>query len=292
MKRIFLSILLTGLLLSPVFSSDSSNLRFVVIADTNPDLFSQKDFSVFEKEIEQINSLKPDLVINLGDLIYGHGLRRTRPQWERYLKVVEKIEAPYYQIPGNHDIFSQGSKRIYLEIFKKTYTSFTFKNHHFVLLYNLEDKVWGKIGPEQLAWLKNDLEIPRWEGAFVFVHVPVWDLKARNVKPEWRKFWFDNLHPLLLKSKVKAVFAGHTHRFGPTRIYDGIHYYIAGGGGPKLHSLYVQKGGQNFFLLVEVSANGTQVKVVMRNRVLSEEEADILKDEFAPYYYRSGTALD
>ncbi|MGB9893189.1 MAG: metallophosphoesterase family protein [Candidatus Saccharicenans sp.] len=284
MKKIIYFIIFGLLLLGPVFGSE---VKFVVISDTNPDFGNQNDFSLFEKEINQINALKPDLVINMGDLIYGYGLKKTRPQWQKYLEVISKIESPYYQIPGNHDIFSKKSREIYLDIFKKTYTSFDFKNYHFILLDNL-DGAWGRIGPEQLDWLEKDLANPKWTAAFVFMHIPVWDLKTGNLDLEWREFWFNKIHPLLLKSKVKAVFAGHSHRFGPIRIYDGIHYYVAGGGGPRLHSVYVKHGGRNFFLLVEASDNGYQVKVVMENRIASEQEADILKEIFAPYYFRPG----
>ncbi|MGQ9800767.1 MAG: metallophosphoesterase family protein [Candidatus Saccharicenans sp.] len=285
MKKLVLILLLLAWLGSPVFPA---RLRFVVVSDTNPEFLNQRDFSLFEKIIEQINVLKPDLVINTGDLIYGYGLKSTRPQWERYLEIIKRVEAPYYQIPGNHDVFNNRARKTYLEIFQKTYLSFDFGGYHFVLLDNLEDGIWGKIGPEQLSWLQQDLAHPSWEGAFVFVHVPVWDMKAKNVKLEWREFWFNNIHPLLLQSRVRAVFAGHNHRFGPTRIYDGLFYYIAGGGGGNLHKDYVRAGGRNFFLLVEMTDNGFKVNVVMENRIISDSEADILKELFAPHYYLPG----
>ncbi len=272
-----------------ILSLQAEDLKFVVISDTNPGILHQKDFSVFEREIEQINQLCPDLVINLGDLIYGYGLRGTRGQWENYLEVIRKIKSPYYQIPGNHDVFNKNARRIYLDIFKRTYQSFTVKKVHFVLLDNLEDNQWGKIGEEQLRWLKQDLSSPDWKMAFVFIHVPVWDMKARNVKMEWRKFWFDEIHQLLKEAKVRAVFAGHTHRFGPTRIYDGIRYYIAGGGGPKLHPLFVRRGGENFFLLVQVRENDFKVSVVTRDRIIEEREAGLVDDLFGPFYYQPET---
>ncbi|MBC7365124.1 MAG: metallophosphoesterase, partial [Candidatus Aminicenantes bacterium] len=263
----------------------AQDLKFVVISDTNPDFWHQTDFSVFEIEIEQINRLKPDLVINLGDLIYGYGIRSTKGQWKRYLEVIKKFKVPYYQIPGNHDVFNKRAREIYLDIFKKTYLSFSVKRVHFILLDNLEDNKWGKIGQEQFQWLKQDLAKPDWSMAFVFVHVPVWDMKARNINMEWRQFWFEQIHPLLKAAKVKAVFAGHTHRFGPTRVYDGIRYYIAGGGGPKLHPLFVRRGGENFFLLVEIKGQDFCIKVVTRDKVLEEKEASLMDDLFGPYYY-------
>lgn len=270
-----------------IFPVQAEDLKFVVISDTNPEIWHQKDFSVFEYEIEQINRLGPDLVINLGDLIYGYGLRGTRWQWEKYLEVIRKIKVPYYQIPGNHDVFNKNARRIYLDIFKKTYQSFTVKEVHFILLDNLEDNQWGKIGGEQFHWLKQDLLKKDWKMAFVFVHVPVWDMKARNVKMEWRKFWFDEIHPRLREAGVRAVFAGHTHRFGPTRIYDSIRYYIAGGGGPKLHPLFVRRGGENFFLLVEVRENDFKVRVVTKDRIIEEKEAGLLDDVFGPFFYQT-----
>jgi len=282
MKRIRALILLFFLTSCSLLAQ---NLRFVVISDTNPEIWHQTDFSVFEQEIEQINRLRPDLVINLGDLIYGYGLKGTRRQWEKYLEVTKKVQAPYYQIPGNHDVFNKKSREIYLDVFKKTYHSFTLSGVHFILLDNLEDNQWGKIGREQFRWLKQDLSSPGWKVAFVFVHVPVWDMKARNVKMEWRDFWFEKVQPLLKQAKVRAVFAGHTHRFGPTRVYDGIRYYIAGGGGPRLHPLFVRQGGENFFLLVEVKEQDFRVKVVTRHKVLEEKEASLMDDLFGSYYY-------
>ncbi|MGB4704834.1 MAG: metallophosphoesterase [Candidatus Saccharicenans sp.] len=263
-------------------------LRFAVLSDTNPPFLNQKDFSQLEWMCRRVNALKPDLVIHTGDMIYGYGLKSTRTQWDRYLQVIKCFEPPYHQIPGNHDVFNQRARQIYLDIFKRTYYSFDYKNYHFVLLDNLEDGQWGKIGEEQLRWLEEDLKNPRWEGAFVFVHIPVWDLKARNVRLEWREFWFEKIHPLLLRSRVRAVFAGHTHRFGPTRIYDGLMYYVAGGGNTPLHKDYVRAGGRNFFLLVEVTENGFRVNVVLEDRIISEEEADLLKEAFEPYYFKPG----
>ncbi|MDI6697732.1 MAG: metallophosphoesterase [Candidatus Saccharicenans sp.] len=285
MKRPTAVLILLLWLAGALFPAD---LKFVVISDTNPEFLNQKDFSHFEKAIEKINALRPDLVINLGDLIYGYGLRSTRPQWERYLEIVGRIESPYYQVPGNHDVFNHRARQVYLEFFRKSYLSFDLGNCHFVLLDNLEDGLWGKIGPEQLSWLEEDLKRPRWDQAFVFLHIPVWDMKARNVRPEWREFWFEKIHPLLLAGRVKAVFAGHTHRFGPTRIYDGLIYYIAGGGSPRLHKEYVRAGGGNFFLLVEVTENGFRVNVVFENRIISDYEADILQEIMAPHFYRPG----
>jgi len=122
-----------------------ADLKFVVVSDTNPEFLNQMDFSHFEKAIEQINTLKPDLVINLGDLIYGYGLRSTRPQWQRYLEIISLVEAPYYQVPGNHDVFNKRARQVYLKFFRKTYMSFDLGNCHFVLLDNLEDGVWAKL---------------------------------------------------------------------------------------------------------------------------------------------------
>ncbi|MGB9765167.1 MAG: metallophosphoesterase family protein [Candidatus Saccharicenans sp.] len=269
-----LAFFLVGLT-SPLFSAD---LRMVVIGDTSPEFFSNKS-PFFKDMIEKINQLQPDVVIHLGDMIAGYGLRRARSQWNEFDELVSKIQAPFYRVPGNHDIYSRRSKEIYLQRYKKTYQSFDLKGYHFIILWDIEDNRLGHIGREQFEWLKADLaNSDQWEGAFVFVHVPLWTKTSKYVHQVDKDFWMKQIHPLLVQHKVLAVFAGHYHRFGPTREIDGIKYYISGGGGPRLNKLYIKNGGANHFLLVEAIGKELQVKVVFQDKILSDQEADVLKE--------------
>jgi len=256
----------------------ASDLKLVVIGDTSPEFFSRKS-PFFKEMIDQINELQPDAVIHLGDMIAGYGLRRTEKQWDEFDQLVSTIKAPFFRVPGNHDIYSQKSLEIYQRRYGPTYYSVDLRGYHLIFLWNVEENSLGHLSRQQYNWLKADLgKSTERSGTFVFLHVPNWTKTSKYVLPFDKDFWFNKVQPLLRENKVLAVFAGHYHRFGPTREIEGIKYYISGGGGPRINNLYVQHGGGNHFLLVEASGNQFSVRVVFRDRIISAEEADVLKD--------------
>ena len=251
----------------------ASEFEFVVIGDTRP-RFASQDFRLFEGLIGKINAAKPALIINLGDLIYGYGLHSKETQWDKYQQVIRAIEPPYYQVPGNHDTHSKQARRIYGRRFKSFYQSFDHEGWHFVLLDNTEKQRWGYLGPAQLEWLKGDLQAARARGVFVFLHFPVWE--PERVTPEYYAFWEQTLHPLFKRYGVRAVFGGHYHAYGPTREFDGIRYYITGGGGAELRPEYKKSGGEHHFVRVKVSGDSFDTRVVTEHGELTDPEADVM----------------
>jgi hypothetical protein len=251
----------------------AGEFEFVVIGDTRP-RFESQDFRPFQGLISKINAAKPALVINLGDLIYGYGPRSKEKQWDKYQQVIKAVEAPYYQLPGNHDTHSKEARRIYGRRFGKFYQSFDYQDWHFVLLDNTEKQRWGYLGPTELEWLKADLKATRARGVFVFMHFPVWE--PERITPEYYEFWKQTLHPLFRQSRVRAVFAGHYHAYGPTREFDGVRYFISGGGGAELRPEYKKAGGEHHFVKVKVSGDSFDISVVTEHGVLSDPEADVM----------------
>lgn len=260
-------------LLSSAWSGKAEDFQFVVIGDTRP-TFESENFRRFESVIPRIHGLAPALVINLGDLIYGYGILPKRHQWDRYQKVIQSIQPPYYQVPGNHDTYSREARRIYAQRFGKFFESFDHGDCHFVLLDNTERGRWGYMGPAQLDWLKRDLERTRATQVFVFMHFPVWD--PDRVTPRAHDFWAETLHPLFRESRVKAVFGGHYHSYGPTREFDGIRYFITGGGGAELRPDYKRSGGEFHFMRVMVSDGRFDVRVVTDHGEMADTEADVM----------------
>ena len=251
----------------------AGEFEFVVIGDTRP-RFESRDFRLFEGLIPKINAAKPALVINLGDLIYGYGPRSKQKQWERYQQVIKSIEPPYYQIPGNHDTHSKEARKIYGRRFGRFYQSFDYQDWHFVLLDNTEQERWGYLGPAQLEWLKTDLKETRAKGVFVFLHFPVWE--PDRITPEYFDFWDQTLHPLFKNSRVRGVFAGHYHAYGPTREFDGVRYFITGGGGAELRPEYKKSGGEHHFVRVKVSGDSFDTRVVTERGERTDPEADVM----------------
>ncbi len=273
MKTLLLALLLAG---GALRLGAAADFEFVVIGDTRPP-FESENFRIFERLIPEINALKPAFVLNVGDLIYGYGLLHKEKQWDRYEQVIRAFTEPYYQLPGNHDTYSKEARRIYGRRFGKFYESFDHAGCHFVLLDTTEEEKWGYLGPAQLAWLKTDLRETQAKQVFVFTHFPLWE--TARVGPKYHEFWVQTLHPLFRESRVRAVFGGHFHSYGPTREIDGIRYYITGGGGAELRPAYKKAGGVHHFLRVKVTGDSFDVRVVTDRGELTDAEADVTGGE-------------
>jgi hypothetical protein len=270
MRARLVTLMLVALASVPVSARD---LELVVIGDTRP-RFESESFRPFEGLIAKINSLKPALVVNLGDLIYGYGPASKEKQWDKYEAVIKTVQVPYYQVPGNHDTHSKEARRIYGRRFGKFYQSFDYGDCHFVLLDNTEDELWGYLGAAQLTWLKRDLKQTQARAVFVFLHFPVWE--PERITPAYYEFWAQTLHPLFKESRVRAVFGGHYHTYGPTREFDGIRYFITGGGGAELRPEYKKSGGEYHFMKIKVSGETFDVRVVTEHGDLTDPEADVM----------------
>jgi hypothetical protein len=264
--------LVTCMLLAGRPVTGAESFEFVVIGDTRP-RFESEDFRIFEGLLQKINEAKPALVINLGDLIYGYGMRKEK-QWDLYQQVVRRCEVPYYQVPGNHDTFSREARRVYGQRFGKFYQSSDYGGCHFVLLDTCESTRWGYLGPKEMEWLKADLQTNQLRPVFVFTHFPVWE--AERIKPQYHDFWTETLHPLFREFGVKAVFGGHYHCYGPTREIDGIRYFVTGGGGAELLPDYRKSGGEHHFVKVRVTGEDFDLRVVTSRGELTDLEADIM----------------
>ena len=188
--------------------------QFVVLGDTHH--FGREVID----QIRVINQLSPDLVVHLGDFVAD-----TEAGWSQLEPMLDLFEPALYMLPGNHDIFNESSRRIYEARFGRTYYSFDHKTIHFVALDSeiplgtRERSL--RIHGEQLDWLARDLE--QSDAAplkFIFVHQPLWLNTDRQI--DSRDWWMQDVHPLLAKHRVSAVFAGHLHKYIESPMIDGV----------------------------------------------------------------------
>jgi len=189
-----------------------------------------------ERAVYEINQLNPDFVVHIGDKVQGY--TRDQSQWlreyEEFMPYMDKLNAPWYLVAGNHDVFSpiwDTNDRTYEELYKKHFGpirySFDYKNTHFVFLYT-DDGMTSvpSMSDEQIEWLRNDLETTDSKNIFVFLHKPVW----RYGTDDW-----DATHQVIKEFPVKAVIAGHFHTYQKDMNLDGIQYYTMGPTGGELH---------------------------------------------------------
>lgn len=242
-----------------IYSSTQVNFKFAIFGD------NQGNHPVFEKIIKEISLLKPDFVICTGDMIQGYfkDTIKIKNAWREFKKEIEKLKMPFYPAPGNRDIWDEKSREIYLKEWGRSYYSFVYKNSLFMVLDTEgEGKKENSIKGKQFIWLRKELETKKSiKHKFVFLHRPLWLYENTN--------WMKEIHPLLLKYNVEAIFAGHVHIYSFDEI-DGIKYIITGGAGKHL-SLEEQKGGFNHYLLVSIKGDSMHICVIKPGNILPED---------------------
>ncbi|MGO4836401.1 metallophosphoesterase, partial [Rhizobiaceae sp. 2RAB30] len=123
-----------------------------------------------------------------------------------------------HYVPGEHDLIDEGNGRAYLDRYGKNtrgagWFSFDQNGIHFVGLVNvvnLKAGGLGNLGPEQLAWLADDLKaVSASTPIVVFAHIPLW-----AVYPEWGWGTDDATQALALLKRFGSVTVlnGHIHQ--------------------------------------------------------------------------------
>jgi Icc protein len=178
-----------GVLSSRVFGQQPSAIErpdfsFVQISDSHIGFSKDpnKDVSgTLNQAVTQINALEtsPALMLHTGDLSH-----LAKPEeFDTCAQILRgaKVGQTFY-VPGEHDVFTDDA-RLYLERYGKGtsgtgWQSFDYRGVHFVGLVNvmnLKAGGLGQLGPDQLAWLKDDLaRLTDSTAVVVFAHVPLW----------------------------------------------------------------------------------------------------------------------
>ncbi len=246
--------------------ADEGSFSFAAIGDLHVGKEKSQSHNpewTVRENIRQINLLSPDFVIIVGDLIETpkyvrsrmHGWKDLILKWENFDRTAATFEMPFYMVVGNHDVWDKESEEVHESRYGSLYYSFDFGNSHFVILDSEVVGFTGQIKGEQLIWLEKDLEKhAETEHIFVFLHKPLWGGEGD---------WDEEVHPVLARHGVDAVFSGHDHRYEMWGVRDGIRYFITGGGGkePGLGDWEIV-GSFNHFMLVTVRGDNVKYAVV------------------------------
>jgi len=229
---------------------------------------------VYPRVIEEIARMNPDFVVTVGDQIEGYieDMELASAQWDTILAMIAGLEAPVYLTPGNHDIWSDASRDLYIErTGQEPYYSFDRDGVHFVVLDNSMIESWSDLRDAQREWLVSDLEANREaKRTFVFAHKPLWASTLAMGQP-------DALHEILVRHGVDAVFCGHLHHYFSGE-YDGIRYVTVGssGGGMYRNETEPIERGEFFqFAWVTVTENDHEVAIVHLGNIYGEDVSTI-----------------
>ncbi|HEY9778443.1 MAG TPA: metallophosphoesterase [Planktothrix sp.] len=176
-------------------------------AKTNPDAKG-----TLIKAVQEVNSLsqKPEFIVFTGDLTQIADETNVRQaRMKEFKEIVSQFDVKkVYFMPGEHDA-SLDKGETYKEFFGDTHYSFDHNGVHFVAIDNVSDPR-GKIGEEQLEWIKADLsKQSRNANIVVLTHRPLFDLY-----PAWEWFTPDGAKAieLLMPYNNVTVFYGHIHQ--------------------------------------------------------------------------------
>lgn len=226
--------------------TEPSGFRFVVLGDRT----GNADEAIYEQVWRDVASERPALVLNVGDTIQGGNDATAQAEWDA-LRTVWSL--PQFFSPGNHDIWSEASRRTYERATKHpSFYGFDYQGAHFTVLDNSGSL---NLNDEQMKFLETDLQRNRGKSPkFISFHQPFWLLPLKFQSGEFP------FHQLAKKYGVAAVFSGHGHQF--VRLErDGIVYLEAGSSGAKLKGQGFSQGW--FFGHTVVDCNGASVKIVI-----------------------------
>jgi 3',5'-cyclic AMP phosphodiesterase CpdA len=164
--------------------------------------------------IDKVNAIpgEIDLMLHTGDISQS-----SKPgEFDTAQQIIRSVRAGQtFYVPGEHDTAIDDGV-LYRERFGKGtlgsgWYSFTHKGVHFVALNNsLQIDALGKLGPDQIAWLKADLaSLPASTPIVVFAHIPLW-----MVYPNWGWGTEDGAEALsyLKRFGSVTVLNGHIHQ--------------------------------------------------------------------------------
>jgi hypothetical protein len=194
---------------------EDDDFYFVQLSDThwgysggaNPDALN-----TLKKAIVTVNALdvQPDFVIFTGDLTHTtDDPKERRKRMAEFKDIASGLKAKTVRfIPGEHDA-SLDNGAAYKEYFGKPNYTFDHKGVHFIVLDNVSD-AGARIGDEQLAWLKSDLDKQAKDARIVvFTHRPLFDLAP---KWDWATRDGDKAVAMMMPYANITVFYGHIHQ--------------------------------------------------------------------------------
>lgn len=184
--------------------------------------------------VDEMNNEKVDFIIQLGDFCFPKEENRT------FLETWNSLKGPKYHVLGNHDMGISSKRGImdFLEI-ESNYYSFDSKGFHFIVLdpnfyidssahipyensnYYSHGSTRGNLPPDQLEWLKEDLERTS-KPVIIFSHQSLSTTDSTKNLNEARAI-LEKANEKAGNIKVIACFNGHTHTNDCKEI-NGIYY--------------------------------------------------------------------
>ncbi len=239
---------------------NQQDFSFAIISDLN----GGERPGIFEKAIQIINRLNPEITLSVGDLIDG-GIKDSteiQNQWKTFNNRLNELQSPFYYVGGNHDLSNIEMVKSWNDLYGPTYYHFAYKEVLFLMLnsedfseerfeeifqardyaikvlsgeeegkfketeyYKMPERSFGSISEDQQIYFENVLEqYQDVRWTFLFMH-----------KPLWKNTNNDRFHSIIQKMNDRnySVFSGHEHSFSYQQINDQSFTILATTGGSQ-----------------------------------------------------------
>jgi hypothetical protein len=183
-----------------------------------------------QEAIDKVRAMpaRPQFMIHTGDITH---LSKPK-QFDDADKVIGQVGLDVHYVPGEHDLIDEEQGKAYLDRYGRNakgagWYSFDQAGVHFIGLVNvvnLKAGGMGNLGPEQLAWLADDLnDRTASTPIVVFAHIPLW-----TIAPEWGWGTEDSAQALKLLARFGSVTVlnGHIHQL-MQKVEGAVSFYTA-----------------------------------------------------------------
>ena len=245
------------------FSDDPDKFTFAIIGDKTGGGLDK--WPVFDRAIDEINALKPDFAIMVGDLIQGdtRDPEQLAAEWKEFWQHESGLIVPFLPLPGNHDITNPVMYDYWKEHLGRTYSAFTYKKCLFILL-NTEE--WHNPGHEEWDWEKEgwfgEAQIKYVEDelakhtdvrhTFVLLHRPIWLYENSG----WEQI------EKALGDRAYTVFAGHYHNLTLHTRNDRRYFVLGATGGGFTPQEVPEYGAFDHYSIVTVDDEEVNVAII------------------------------
>lgn len=216
-------------------------LRIVHFTDLHYGNYKEKRM---KKMVDNINSLKPDIVVFTGDLI-EEGYTMTDEDTKSLISYLKDINSKFgkYAVYGNHDVKNENFDNILYDssfkVLKNNYDTIYSEKNEPILIYGLDDIINGK---PKIDSIKNK-DISNIPYKIVLLHEP------------------DYVNEFIFDYDINLVLAGHSHNgqvkipgVRPLWLPEGCRKYYKGYYNVNSTSLYISNGVGNSMLDIRVAS--------------------------------------
>ena len=197
------------------------SFRFVILGDRT----GESQPGVYEQAWREAGGERPAFVVSVGDTIQGLDDARAETEWRQVWRIVDAHrQIPFYPAPGNHDIWSEVSERLYRKYAGHApHYSFDYGTVHCTVLDNSRSE---QFSTEEMAFLEKDLAAHKSQPVKLIVsHRPSWLMGVLLRNPDVP------LHRLAKRYGVRYVIAGHVHQMLRLELESVTYVSVASSGG-------------------------------------------------------------